>query len=159
MSSSSTPRPCASTRVSSTSTIAMTRAGWLACSSLASSRRVTSTPKQQRALRDLLRRRSFLVRQRTANLLSIKNLYSRQTGSQVPTKDIKRLTAEQVAEQFTDPWLAQAITCGVNVADALKTEIVSLEKTILEQARQRPEFALLESIPGIGQDSRHDHPV
>ena len=108
-------------------------------------------PKQQRALRDLLRRRSFLVRQRTANLLSIKNLYSRQTGSQVPTKDIKRLTAEQVAEQFTDPWLAQAITCGVNVADALQTEIASLEKTILEQARQRPEFALLESIPGIGK--------
>lgn len=108
-------------------------------------------PKQQRALRDLLRRRFFLVRQRTANLLSIKNLYSRQTGSQVPTKDIKRLTAEQVTEQFTDPWIAQAITCGVNVAGALQTEIVSLEKTILEQARQCPEFALLESIPGIGK--------
>lgn len=108
-------------------------------------------PKQQRALRDLLRRRAFLVRQRTANLLSIKNLYSRQTGTQVPTKDLKRLTAEQVAEQFTDPWLVQAITCGVNVADALQTEIVSLEKTILEQARQRPEFVLLESVPGIGK--------
>jgi hypothetical protein len=39
-------------------------------------------PKQQRALRDLLRRRAFLVRQRTANLLSIKNLCSRQTRAQ-----------------------------------------------------------------------------
>jgi len=102
-------------------------------------------------LRDLLRRRAFLVRQRTANLLSIKNLYSRQTGAQVPSKDLKRLTAEQVAEQFTDPLLVQAITCGINVAHALKTEIGSLEKTILAQARQRPEYALLESIPGIGQ--------
>lgn len=108
-------------------------------------------PKEQRALRDLLRRRSFLVRQRTANLLSIKSLYSRQTGAQVPTKDLKRLTAEQVADQFTDPLIAQAITCGVNVAHALKTEITSLEKTILAQAQQRPEYALLESIPGIGQ--------
>jgi transposase len=108
-------------------------------------------PKEQRALRDLLRRRTFLVSQRTANLLSIKNLYSRLTGAQVPTKDLKRLTAEQVAEQFPDPLLAQAITCGVNVAGALKTEIANLEKTILAQARQRPEYALLESIPGIGQ--------
>lgn len=83
-------------------------------------------PKEQRALRDLLRRRSFLVRQRTANLLSIKSLYSRQTGVQVPTKDLKRLTAEQVADQFTDPLIVQAITCGVNVADALKTEIFSV---------------------------------
>src|SRR4029077_20791829 len=108
-------------------------------------------PKEQRALRDLLRRRSFLVRQRTANLLSIKSLYSRQTGAQVRTQDLKRLTVEQVAEQFADPLIAQAITCGVNVADALKTEIASLEKTILAQARQRPEYALLESIPGIEQ--------
>jgi len=57
----------------------------------------------------------------------------------------------EVADQFTDPLIAQAITCGVNVAGALKTEITSLEKTILAQARQRPEYALLESIPGIGQ--------
>lgn len=69
----------------------------------------------------------------------------------MPTKDLKRLTAEQVADQFTDPLIAQAITCGVNVTDALKTEIVSLEKIILAQARQHPEYALLESIPGIGQ--------
>jgi len=108
-------------------------------------------PKPQRGLRDLLRRRAFLVRQHTANLLSIKNLYSRQTGVQVPTKDLKRLSAEQVAEQFTDPWLVQAITCGVNVVNALKSEIASLEKTILAQARQCPEYALLESVPGIGQ--------
>ncbi len=64
---------------------------------------------------------------------------------------LKRLTVDQVHEQFVDPWVAQAITCGVNVADVLRTEIASLEKIILAQAKQRPEYALLESIPGIGQ--------
>ena len=37
-------------------------------------------PKQERAVRDLLRKRSQLVRQRTANLLSIQNLVTRNTG-------------------------------------------------------------------------------
>jgi transposase len=38
-------------------------------------------PKQERAVRDLLRKRSQMVRQRTANLLSIQNLMARNTGS------------------------------------------------------------------------------
>ena len=37
-------------------------------------------PKAERAVRDLLRKRSQLVRQRTANLLSIQNLVTRNTG-------------------------------------------------------------------------------
>ena len=37
-------------------------------------------PKQERAVRDLLRKRSQLVRQRTTNLLSIENLITRNTG-------------------------------------------------------------------------------
>src|SRR5215210_453101 len=60
-------------------------------------------PKEERPLRDLLRRRAFLVRQRTANLLSLKNLFSRNTGAQVPANQLKRLSAEQVTEQFADP--------------------------------------------------------
>ena len=38
-------------------------------------------PKEQRAVRDLLRKRSQMVRQRTSNLLSIQNLITRNTGS------------------------------------------------------------------------------
>ncbi|HVS00041.1 MAG TPA: transposase, partial [Thermoanaerobaculia bacterium] len=48
-------------------------------------------PKQERALRDLLRRRTSLVRQRTANLLSLKNIFSRQMGRQFPINEITRL--------------------------------------------------------------------
>ena len=67
-------------------------------------------PKQERAVRDLLRRRAFLVRDRTAHLLSVKNLYSRNTGAQVAANELKRLTDEQVTAQFSDPHLALAIT-------------------------------------------------
>lgn len=107
-------------------------------------------PKQERPLRDLLRRRAFLVRQRTASLLSIKNLFSRNTGVQVPANELKRLSAEQVGEQFTDPHLALAITSSLAVVGVLNKEILRVEKAVLREAKLRPEFKLLESIPGIG---------
>ncbi len=107
-------------------------------------------PKKERAVRDLLRRRAFLVRQRTASLLSVKNVFSRYTGAQVPLSELKRMTAEQVEEQFTDPHIALTITSSLAIARTLKDQISGIEKTVLKQARLRPEFELLESIPGIG---------
>ncbi len=108
-------------------------------------------PKPERAVRDLLRRRAFLVRQRTASLLSVKNLFSRNTGVQVPANELKRLTPEQVVEKFSDPHLALAITSSLAVARVIKEEIAGIEKAVLKEAKLRPEFELLESIPGIGQ--------
>ena len=66
-------------------------------------------PKQSRAVRDLLRKRGQLVRQRTAHILSIENLYSRNTGSRLSCNAIKRLTQEQIQQQFADPNVALAI--------------------------------------------------
>jgi transposase len=46
-------------------------------------------PREQRPVRDLLRKRSQLVRQRTTNLLSIQNLYTRNTGQALSANRIK----------------------------------------------------------------------
>jgi transposase len=108
-------------------------------------------PKQERAVRDLLRRRAFLVRDRTAHLLSVKNLYSRNTGAQVAANELKRLTDEQVTAQFSDPHLALAITSSLAIVRGINEEIAGIEKLILRDAKLRPEFELLKSIPGIGQ--------
>ena len=64
-------------------------------------------PKEERAVRDLLRKRSQLVRQKTANLLSIQNLYSRNTGSSIPS-------ASSCKETFDEPGAADPATarCG-----------------------------------------------
>jgi transposase len=48
-------------------------------------------PKQERAVRDLLRKRSQLVHYRTANLLSIQNLFSRNTGNSINANRLKAL--------------------------------------------------------------------
>ena len=107
-------------------------------------------PREQRPLRDLLRRRAFLVRQRTSSLLSIKNLFSRNTGVQVKANELKRLSAENVTEQVADPHLALAITSSLAIVRSLDEEITRIERVVLQEAKPRPEFKLLESIPGVG---------
>jgi transposase len=53
-------------------------------------------PKEARAVRDLLRQRSQLVRQRTRQVLSIENLVARNTGRSLSGNEVKRLTLEAV---------------------------------------------------------------
>lgn len=53
-------------------------------------------PQAQRAVRDLLRKRSMLVRHQTAYTLSALSLYSRLTGRQASSNVIQRSHAESI---------------------------------------------------------------
>src|SRR5215831_16412435 len=47
-------------------------------------------PKAERAVRDLLRKRAHLVRQHTANILSVQNILARNIGRRFSTKQIHK---------------------------------------------------------------------
>ena len=47
-------------------------------------------PKQERAVRDLLRKRSQLVRQRTTNILSLQNILARNEATSMSAYQIKK---------------------------------------------------------------------
>ena len=53
-------------------------------------------PKQERPLRDLMRKRTRLVQQRTANLLSVQNLLARNTGQMITGNSLKQLDHAQL---------------------------------------------------------------
>jgi transposase len=108
-------------------------------------------PKQSRAVRDLLRKRGQLIRQRTAHILSIENLYARNTGSRLSCNAIKRLTQEQIQQQFADPNVALAIESNRSLMNALDEQINVLEQAILKQAKLDPRYRCLLSISGIGE--------
>jgi len=57
-------------------------------------------PRVERAIRDLLRKRSRLVRQATMNLLSIQNLFARNKGTCISANRAKELTPETVDAAF-----------------------------------------------------------
>lgn len=108
-------------------------------------------PKEERGVRDLLRKRAQLVRCRTAQILSIQNLVSRNTGHGITMGDIRRLDEDGVADLCGgDEDRMLALTSNLAVLRCLDEQIQTLERTVLARAKLKPGFAPLLSVPGIG---------
>lgn len=108
-------------------------------------------PKQKRAVRDLLRKRAHLVRQRTANLLSLQNLWVRNTGELVRGNALVRLGREVKLDQLASRERRLAIEVTLVVLAALNEQIDRLEKAVLAHGKLEPDYQLLQSIPGVGE--------
>lgn len=108
-------------------------------------------PKEERAVRDLLRKRAQMVRCRTAQLLSTQNLVSRNNGHGITTKDIRQLDDAAVGELCGgNQTLALAMQSNLTVLRCLDEQIRRLERAVLEQAKLKPQFEKLLSVDGIG---------
>ncbi len=107
-------------------------------------------PKEQRGVRDLMRKRMQLVQQRTENLLSIQTQSARSTGHTWSGNRIKQLTCDDVEALVTDAHLALSITCNLTVIHCLNQQIRKLEKVIKGQVKLQPAFEPLRTVPGIG---------
>ena len=66
-------------------------------------------PKEERMVRDLLRKRLQLVQQNTLNLLSIQGLYVRHLNNRLSGNKLKQLTPEQLALDFADSNVCMAV--------------------------------------------------
>jgi transposase len=108
-------------------------------------------PKQERPVRDLLRRRSKLVQQHTGNLHSIQNLMARNRGRSLSGNRIKRLTYEEVDTLLPDADLALAVKGNLAVMRTLEGVIGLLEKAAKARIKLRPEFKPLLTVSGIGE--------
>ncbi|MGL1835196.1 IS110 family transposase, partial [Rhodocyclaceae bacterium SMB388] len=111
----------------------------------------TILPPEQRAVRDLARKRMQLVRSRTTHILAIENITARQHGARISSNQAKRLTAELVDQMPLPADVALAIKSNVAVIATLSAQIDLLEKRLQEKVGARAEYALLTSVPGIGQ--------
>jgi len=107
-------------------------------------------PRTQRAVRDLLRKRSQLVRQATMNLLSIQNLFSRNLGEGISANRVKQLESEDVEALFKDPNVAMAVKSNLAVLNCLRCRIIELEGVVSGQVRLCKGYKKLLTVPGIG---------
>ncbi len=107
-------------------------------------------PKEERAVRDLLRKRGQLVQMRTTNLLSVQTLITRNTGSSLSANKVKKLQSEQVAELLPCEDTALAVNSNLNIMQALQEQIKILEKEVQKKAKLKAEYAALQTVPGIG---------
>ena len=109
------------------------------------------SPKNERSVRDLLRRRAFLVRKRTSFLLAMRGAFECRTGRRTTSNDLKQWTAEEIESYLNDEIEALGITCLLEPMKAVDDQIRILEKEALIRARLRDEFAPLLTVWGIGK--------
>jgi len=106
---------------------------------------------EQRALRDLARKRMQLVRSRTTHILAIENIIARQQGARISSNQVKQLSAEDVDRMALPEEVALAVKTNVAVIDTLCAQIELLENRLQQKVGVRPAYRLLTSVPGIGQ--------
>jgi len=110
-------------------------------------------PRAKRQTRDLLRRRSFFVRQRGQLIAHIVNTNSQFNLPPLPKKlrYAKNRTPE-LLDRFTDPSTRLMIGADLNLIDHYGEQIAELESYLIRSAKvdDAVTFGLLRTIPGIG---------
>lgn len=108
-------------------------------------------PKEERPVRDILRRRMLFVQQRTVQILSFQSLYARETGGEIGSDKIKGLCPAEIQEFFPDEHLQLMGSANIKAVQFLGERVKELEKAVLEQCRIKPEYERLLTVPGIGK--------
>lgn len=111
----------------------------------------TILPKEQRAVRDLARKRMQLVRSRTTHILAVENITARQFGARISSAQVQRLTADEIDRMPLHVDVALALKANVAVITTASAQIDLLEKRLQEILKASPAYGLLTGIPGIGK--------
>jgi transposase len=106
-------------------------------------------PKEERPIRDLLRKRMQLVQQRTLQIQSFQNLVSRNLGKRMNGNAVKKLSEDDVEHLFHDKHLVVSGKASIATILFLRDRIQEVEKIIHKAAKLRDEYTLLMTVPGI----------
>src|SRR5258707_15033720 len=76
---------------------------------------------------------------------------ARQRGGRMASNQIKRLTNDAIDSLPLEADVGLAIKANVAVIATLQSQIEVLEKRLQERVKPRPQYGLLNSVPGIAQ--------
>ncbi len=108
-------------------------------------------PKEDRPVRDLLRRRMMLVQQRTAHKLSFQSLIYREKGTKLSNNKIVGLESSGVEELLDEEHLALMGTTNIEMIRYLTEKIRILEKAAQKRSQLKDSYKNLLMVPGIGK--------
>ncbi len=109
-------------------------------------------PKEQRPLRDLLRKRGHLVKLRTSLIVSLQNILARNVGTKIKTNHIKALKDDRVTPLLCgNDDLSLAGKVSKDAIDALTRQITAIEVAVEKKITIKKPYDLLTSMPGVGR--------
>jgi len=103
--------------------------------------------REIREVRDLLRKRLGLVRERARNLTSVQNILARELGHRVATAQVRNIL--HADEQFR-PAVRTAIAANLAVIETLDTVIAGIQAQVLEVIKPTPRHQQLKTLCGVG---------
>ncbi len=109
-------------------------------------------PKELRALRDLLRKRLHLVRVRTALILSLQNIVTRNCGTKLSSNHLKALKEDRAHKYLQDNEdLLLAGSASKAAIDTLTRQIRRIEGAVVKKLALQAPYTQLSTLPGVGQ--------
>ena len=108
-------------------------------------------PKEDRPVRDLARKRMFLVKHKTAHILSLQSLITRCSGQRINSKQICKFTSADLKQLLIEEHLVLSAQANLASIGFLKQQIHGLEKVIKNKLKLSQAFNGLLTVPGIGQ--------
>jgi transposase len=107
-------------------------------------------PLEVRPLRDLLRRRQLINRQRTRLILSLQSMVTRHTGKKTASNLLKRWTRKEADATFTDEYSRATAACMAETIRFLGKQIDGLEELARTHLQTDETLRRLMTLPGVG---------
>jgi transposase len=107
-------------------------------------------PKKDRPVRDLARKRMFLVQHKTAHVLSLQSLIQRCCAMKIRTNDLRHLTVKELEAWLGEEYLVLSAQANLDSINFFKQKIQRLEKAIRKRVKLKRAFHHLKTVPGIG---------
>lgn len=109
-------------------------------------------PREERPVRDFLRKRGHLVRLRTSLVISLENIVSRNCGIKVRANEVKAVKGDRITSLLKgneELWMAGR--ASKEVIDFLMRQIHKIEVWVQKKAVLEEAYRYLLSLPGVGK--------
>jgi transposase len=108
-------------------------------------------PPEQRAVRDLARKRIQMVRTCTLHILAFESAYARETGGHINANAIKQLKREDVDAWNWNPDVTLSVQASLEAITKFQLIIKEIETRLHERVKLQPAYQILKTTPGIGE--------
>jgi transposase len=109
-------------------------------------------PKEERPVRDLLRKRGHLVRLRTSLVISLQNILSRNLGRKVNVNDVKSVRKDCIGSLLgMNEDLALAGRVSKEAIDHLTHQIYQIERVVQKRMGLKDQYRYLPTLFGVGK--------
>jgi transposase len=108
-------------------------------------------PKETRPVRDMLRRRQLLVRQRTQSLLCLQGLLERSGIPAPNAQTVKKWTCGEIEKTGLGVYVQHQLRALLGSLKANDREALRLEEIALGFAKPTQDFEQVQTVPGIAE--------